>query len=206
MTLAQLALYGGITVMLPAALVIAVWVWYSGSRAAVALWGLIFFVAYAVVGGSKILFKGWGIGIEPLDIAVISGHAMNTTLMTTVLLSLLAQQIKPRFRWPAALAGLGVSWWFAIMCVAPFIHPVSEAIAGAAVGSVGAGGFVYLLGRLKTRRISPGILAVGVVFIGLNTMTSKYTAEHALDRVAMMLSGQEKAFKQPKWRVEGDRS
>ena len=65
--------YGAITVMFPIALVIAGWLWLSGTRAACAVWLLTVLCAYALVGASKILFKGWGIGL-PFVKAVGESH------------------------------------------------------------------------------------------------------------------------------------
>ena len=105
-----IAQYAGITVMLPAAMVVAGWLWCTASRKLALLWLGVLFVAYLVVGFSKVLFKGWGIGLESLDIAVISGHAMNACLVSTVVLSLLLRQLDHRLRWLAlGLAGILLS-------------------------------------------------------------------------------------------------
>ena len=110
----QIVQYAGITVMFPAALVIAVWLWLGASRKIALLWMGVLVTAYLVVGASKILFKGWGIGLHDLGIAVFSGHAMNACLVFTVMLNLLCQQIDQSLRWPALVAGLLATWWFAI--------------------------------------------------------------------------------------------
>ena len=125
--LAQLTQYGGITVMIPAALVIGVWLWFCASRRSALLWVATLLGAYTVIGFSKILFKGWGIGLHSLNIAVFSGHAMNTCLMLTVTLSLLARQMSPSLRLAGGWFGLLIGWLFAIFCVAPSIHPLEEA-------------------------------------------------------------------------------
>ncbi|MFS9598773.1 hypothetical protein, partial [Klebsiella variicola] len=65
---AELAQYGGITVMIPAATVIAVWLWYSNPRALRA-WVITVFATYSLVAVSKLMFKGWGLSFEHLDIA-----------------------------------------------------------------------------------------------------------------------------------------
>lgn len=134
----HIAQYAGITVMFPAALVVAAWLWLAASKKIALTWLCVLGSAYAVVGVSKVLFKGWGVGLEGLDIAVISGHAMNACLVFTVMLSLLLRQLDNRLRWPAVGAGLLATWWFSINYVAPIMHPLSEAIAGAVVGSVAA--------------------------------------------------------------------
>lgn len=201
MTLAHFAQYGGITVMLPAAIVVGTWLYVSGSKRSALLWLATMLSVYVVVGISKILFKGWGIGLLSLNISVISGHAMHTCLVLTVVLSLLARQIDPRLRWPAAGVGLMMGWWFATYCVAPFVHPLQEAIAGALLGCLAACVFLFSVEGLEIRKIPPAALVLGLAFMAFNATTTKYTAENLLNRIAVTLSGGDRAFKQPEWRT-----
>ncbi|MDB6144151.1 MAG: Uncharacterized protein JWP80_3195 [Pseudomonas sp.] len=202
MGLSQITQYGGITVMIPAALVIGVWLWFCASRRSALLWAATLLGAYTIVGFSKIVFKGWGIGLHSLNIAVLSGHAMNTCLMVTVTLSLVARQLSPSLRWPAAGLGLVLGWLFAVFCVAPFIHPLQEAIAGALVGSIAACAFLYSLEEdAEFRKIPHAALAFGLAFMAFNATTTKYTAEHVLNRIAVTISGGEKAHVRGEWRT-----
>ncbi|MNN20530.1 hypothetical protein D3C81_1338150 [compost metagenome] len=189
--------------MLPAAMVVAGWLWCTASRKLALLWLGVLFVAYLVVGFSKVLFKGWGIGLESLDIAVISGHAMNACLVSTVVLSLLLRQLDHRLRWLALGAGLLSTWWFSIQYVGQTIHPLPEAIAGAVVGSAAACVFLFRLERRDIRKIPLPALALGLAGILLSTSIPKYTAEGVLNSLAVTLSGAEKAFMQPHWRTSG---
>jgi len=193
--------YGGITVMLPAALVITGWLWMTRSRRSALLWVATLFVVYSLVVASKILFKGWGVALESLGIYVLSGHAMNTCLVLTVGLSLLARQVHAALRWPAALLGLAVGWAFSVYCVAPYIHPLPEAIAGALLGSLGACVFLFGLENIRPGRIPSAAVVAGLLFIAVSTTTTKFTAESILDRISVKISGADKAFKQPEWRV-----
>ena len=191
----QIVQYAGITVMFPAALVIAVWLWLGASRKIALLWMGVLVTAYLVVGASKILFKGWGIGLHDLGIAVFSGHAMNACLVFTVMLNLLCQQIDQRLRWPALVAGLLATWWFAINYVAHTIHPLPEAIAGALIGSIAACVFVYNLRQYNVSHVPRPALAMGLaVVMGFSCMP-KYTAERLLDHIAITLSGADQAFR-----------
>ncbi|WP_223442166.1 hypothetical protein [Pseudomonas sp. BF-R-19] len=187
--------------MLPAAMVVAGWLWSMASRKLALLWLGVLFVAYFVVGLSKVLFKGWGIGLESLDIAVISGHAMNACLVSTVVLSLLLRQLDHRLRWLALGAGLLSTWWFSVQYVGQTIHPLPEAIAGAVVGSAAACVFLFRLERKDVRKIPRTALALGLAVILLSTSIPKYTAEGVLNSLAVTLSGAEKAFMQPHWRT-----
>lgn len=193
--------YGGITVMLPAALVIGAWLWTARSRRSALLWAATIFVAYSAVVISKVLFKGWGVAIESLGIYVLSGHAMNTCLILTVGLSLLARQRSRPLRWPGALLGLSLGWLYSVFCVAPLIHPLAEAVAGALLGSLAACVFLLYLENQTARRIPSSAVLAGLLFIAISSTTTQYNAERLLDRISVKMSGSERAFKQPDWRV-----
>lgn len=192
--------YGALTVMFPAALVVAVWLWVASCRRISLEWLLTLAIAYGLVGVSKIAYKGWGIGFETLDIAVLSGHAMNTSLVVIVSLSLLARQIDPRWRWPVAVAATLWTWWFAVECVAPIIHPVPEAVAGALVGSAGAWLFLRRLEQFQVRPLPAPTLALGLTLMLIAASLPKYTAEHLLNHFATSLSGAERPHLTPPWR------
>lgn len=197
---AELAQYGGITVMIPAAIIIAVWLRYSNPWALRA-WVITVGVTYSIVAASKLLFKGWGLSFQYLDVAVLSGHAMNTCLMVTVGLSLIARQFNLALRWPAALCGLVASMGFSAYCVAPYIHPLNEALAGAALGATAA---LVFLWRIETTevKLTPGFIGGGLVFVLVCALVPKYNAELLLNRVAIGLSGAERAHQEPSWRLE----
>lgn len=200
MGLQTLTPYGGISVMLPAALVIAVWLWMTRSRRSALLWGVTLLVTYSVVVISKVLFKGWGVALESLGIYVLSGHAMNMCLMLPVGLSLLARQIRPSLRWPAAGVGLVLGVLFATFCVAPFIHPLPEALAGALLGCTAACLFLASLENLTTGRIPSAAVVAGLLFIAISSNATQLNAERLLDRISMKMSGSDQAFRQPDWR------
>ncbi|MCS4311676.1 MULTISPECIES: hypothetical protein [unclassified Pseudomonas] len=197
---AELAQYGGITVMIPAALVIAVWLRYS-TPWALRAWIITLGITYSIVAASKLLFKGWGLSFQHLDIAVISGHAMNTCLMVTVATSVLARQFNLAWRWPAALAGSVISIGFSAYCVAPYIHPLNEALAGAALGATAAIVFLWRVDAAPIK-VSPAFIGGGLVFLLVCALVPKYNAELLLNRVAVILSGADQAHQEPAWRLE----
>lgn len=197
---AELAHYGGITVMIPAAIIIAVWLRYSNSWALRA-WAITVAVAYSIVAASKLLFKGWGVSLQYLDIAVLSGHAMNTCLMVPVGSSLVARHYKPAWRWPAALVGLIFSIWFSAYCVAPYIHPLNEALAGAALGALAAGAFLWRIEPAEVN-VPRAVIGAGLVAVLACAWVPKYNAELLLNRIAVSLSGAEQAHQEPSWRLD----
>lgn len=194
--------YGGITVMIPAATLIGCWLWFCASRKAAYAWLITLLAAYTVVGASKILYKGWGVGAESLNIAVISGHAMNTCLVVTTLFSLLARQLDHRLRWVGAGIGLMFSWWFACFCVAPKIHPLSEALAGVIVGTLAASLFLWATRDEHIAPFSRRALAFGFVVLVVSASFPKYTAEAMLGHVAVKLSGAPAPYDKAHWRAK----
>lgn len=197
---AELAHYGGITVMIPAAIIIAVWLRYSNPWA-LRTWVMTVGVTYSIVAVSKLLFKGWGISFQYVDIAVLSGHAMNTCLMLTVGSSLVARQFNSAWRWPAAVAGILISAGFSAYCVAPYIHPLNEALAGAALGISAAIGFLWRIEPAEIK-VPPAFIGGGLVLLLACALAPKYNAELLLNRVAVSLSGAEQAHQEPAWRLE----
>lgn len=206
MRLAEVAPYAGVSVMIPVALVVTWWILISVTRPWKALfwWGVTLFVSYTSVIVTKLLFKGWGVGLESLNITVISGHAMNASLMITVTLSLLSRQIDCRLRWPATMVGLLIAWWFSLNCVVPTYHPVSEAVAGALLGSLGAILYLLFLETVDLNNIPVKALVFGMILIAVSTSMTGFSAEKLLNRAAIMFSGHEKAHKHPYWRIPSE--
>ena len=155
---------------------------------------------YSIVAFSKLLFKGWGVALQQLDIAVLSGHAMNTSLMVPVAMSLVARRVNPEWRWPAALAGMLIAGWFSAYCVAPYIHPLNEALAGGFLGGMAALAFLWRLEVVEVR-VSPSLIGGGMVILLLSAMAPKYNAEKLLNHVAVAVSGADQAHQEPSWRA-----
>ena len=77
--------FGNSGLMLPAAGIVAAWLFVGRTRHA-AGWSLALYVlAAGLVGASKIAFYGWGIGIRSIDFAGFSGHAMQAWSAVPVL-------------------------------------------------------------------------------------------------------------------------
>lgn len=200
MRLTELTRLADMTVMFPAALVILAWLLLSRSKTASCMWGISLLFVYGLVGASKVLFKGWGVGLQTLDISVISGQAMNATLILTVGLSLLARQYHAQLRWPAAALGQSIGWWFGIVCVTKNAHPLSEAIAGCMLGAIAACAFLYRIERIELRRLHWAAIACGLLLIGATTTITQFPVEKWLDQVAISISGEDKAIKHAGWR------
>ncbi len=113
---------------------------------------------------------------------------MNTCLMVTVAMSLIARQFNLAFRWPAAIAGLIATGWFSAYCVAPYIHPSNEALAGGLLGAVAALAFLWRIDVAQVD-VSPSLIGAGLVVVLLSALAPKYNAERLLNHLAVSVSG-----------------
>lgn len=199
MAFTEVTRFADMAIMLPAAAVVASWLLLARSPRAALAWLAVLGASYLPVIVSKLAFKGWGLGIRSLDFAVISGQALNATLMGTVLLSLLTRQLRPRLRWPAGMAGLCAGGWFALTRVAGHSHSLSEALLGFLLGAAAAGFFLRRLERYPLQRLRPLPLLLGIGLIGYATTLPRLPVEEWLDRLALGISGHAEVFVPGDW-------
>jgi len=72
---------------------------------------------------------------------------------------------------------------------------LSEAIAGAFVGTIAAFIFLVMLSQSNIGKIPRPALALGLAVVMVCAIAPKYSAERLLDRIAISLSGAEQAFR-----------
>lgn len=134
---------GEIQLLLPLALLSALWLWRQ-SRAhqvpAHALlarrWIFYFGLAIALTGASKLAFFGWGLGVAAWDFTGISGHAMAAAAVLPVLSGL---ALLGRAR---ALRGLGIGLGFCLAALLAYsrlkvgAHSPAESLAGFMLGGL----------------------------------------------------------------------
>lgn len=129
--------FGEIGIVLPMALVLAVWM-VASTRALrpVLGWLLPLGLAIAVTTASKIAFIGWGMGIAALDFTGFSGHAMFSAAIYPVLAyTLTAHARNNRTVRLAVLGGYALALLIAWSRVHIQVHSWSEVIAGFALGA-----------------------------------------------------------------------
>ena len=124
--------------LLPAAAMLAVWLWMGGARRMAVGWVACFGAAVLLVLASKVAFLGFGIGIRALDFTGISGHATVATAVFTMLL-----YVWPRSRadWVprmAVAAGMAIGLAVGVSRLVLRAHSLSEVVAGCVLGAVAA--------------------------------------------------------------------
>lgn len=131
--------FGNSTWLLPAALVLALWLLSARAWRLAALWSLCFGTAVLLVLASKLAFLGWGLGLAALDFTGISGHAMVATSVCTMAAWLATASRSRSTRWLAIGGGLALGGLVGLSRLVLQVHSVAEVVAGCALGALAAG-------------------------------------------------------------------
>ncbi len=187
---------GDSAVLLPLIVWIALWLVVPAETRHDGLrWAL---AVCACAGGvvlSKLLFMGWGIGLHGLDYTGFSGHSAMSMLVWPTTAALLTR--RARLTWRAINIGLGVllALGIAVSRVVLRAHSVSEVILGSGYGLLICA--VLLWEQPATQKISARAIALFAgmgMLIALTCYGRVFPSQHILKRVALELSGHDKAF------------
>ena len=199
--------FGGVAVTIPVALATAAWL-AAGMRWRAAFeWLLLLALAGGLTVLTKIAFLGWGLGIRPLDFTGISGHAVLSTTVFPVMLSVVLLETPTFVRRLGFLAGLALGIMIGASRLALRAHSISEIVVGCALGALVACIFVS---RLESRErmagsepphpllVSLSLVALIGALHGLHLPTQRWVTSLALD-----LSGHERPFIRARWHRDG---
>ena len=182
--------------LLPAGLLIALWLFLDkGSGTAALRWVLMFGTCGLIVMLSKIAFMGWGIGSAKLNFTGFSGHTALATSVWPVLSWMAMPQVAQRRRLIAALLGWCVAISIGISRLALEVHSNSEVIAGAALGTTVSAGFLWWHSRpispLRGRRWS---LVAAVILLAVVSQGDPAPTQGALEVMAAKLANLERPY------------
>jgi membrane-associated phospholipid phosphatase len=199
--------FGGVAVTVPVAVAIAAWL-AAGMRLRAAFeWLALLGVAAGLTLLTKLAFLGWGFGIRPLDFTGISGHAVMSTTVFPVMLSVVLLGAPALVRRAGFVAGLALGIMIGASRVAVKAHSISEIVAGCVIGALVACIFVSRLENreAQTTTATPHPLLVSLSLValigalhGLHLPTQRWVTSLALD-----LSGHERPFIRARWHREG---
>ena len=130
---------GNSTLLLPAALVLALWLLSARAWRLAGVWSLSFGTAVLLVLASKLAFMGWGLGLAAIDFTGISGHATVSTSVWTMAAWLATASRARSTRVLAIGGGLLLGLLVSISRLVLQEHSVSEVVAGFALGASAAG-------------------------------------------------------------------
>lgn len=180
---------GDITLTLPAAIGLAVWLLACGAWRSAACWSLCYALALVLVGASKIAFLGWGTGLPAVGFKAISGHATGATALFPTLFYLLVPDNELALRRAAAGVGLLLGALVAVMLVVAGEHSVAEAAAGWVTGAiVSLTALRFAQAPPFPRSLHSLGCAVGV-FLGTAWLIKSAPLGYWMARAALALSG-----------------
>lgn len=182
--------------LLPAALLIALWLTVSRSTwPGALLWCLVFGFGSALVLLSKLAFMGWGIGSARLDFTGISGHTMMSASIWPVALWLMASRWGHGARVAMACAGWLLALGVGLSRLVLQAHSISEVLAGYTLGVAVSGVFLAVQhGRPHPRLRWPLVVLSLALPLLFQSPGAPAPTQHLLERIALRLSGAERAF------------
>jgi len=185
---------GNVSVMLPAAAAIAVWLVAGRLWKMALLWSLLFTVGLGLVAASKTYFIGWGTGFRSLDFKALSGHAMLTTAVFPVMIYLLLQRFAPVVLTCGTLFGLLFVGLVGICLVVLDFHSIAEVVGGCAIGGVVSLSFIRIYGTLPTLRLNRLQLPCSLLVFMVVSYAKPAAMEHWTTGVALRLSGHDRPY------------
>lgn len=185
---------GDSKVLLPAAAFILAWLASAGARKAALWWCILFGLAFTAVVATKLAFIGWGVGIPALDFTGFSGHSMRATAIIPVLVFLIFQGGDPRLQRCFVAAGFVLGWLIAMSRVMVDAHSVSEALAGALLGTAVAAAFLRILMPMQPLVIHRTLVASCLVVLGALSFAKPVPTKLWLKEAGMYLSGKSQPF------------
>ncbi|GAB3365864.1 hypothetical protein GCM10027431_07320 [Lysobacter rhizosphaerae] len=167
-------------------------------------WLLASACAVAIVITSKVAFYGWGTGIRAWNLTCPSGHTVLALLLWPALLGLLVPPHQRAWRALAITAGVLLGVGCALSRLMIHAHPLSEVLAGLALGGLAA---VLAVRAVRGQHLAlrrAGFTAVAVLLLGvcMAVIPIGLPAEHWFAVLGARLAGREQPVQRKAW-LEG---
>lgn len=195
----NLSLLGSLVVTGPIGVAIAVWLLAGNSWRLTLAWCLLFGIGMAAVVLTKVAFIGWGVGVESVEFAGFSGHAMRAAAVFPVAFFLAARHAGAPARNWALAAGVALAILIAVSRVFVQAHSVSEAVTGCILGLAVAAGFVWFASTEGHLALSRVLVALCIPVLVIAPRVEPVPTEMWVTRLALMLSGRERPYTRHMW-------
>lgn len=196
-----LSVLGSLAVTGPIGVAIAIWLSAGKSWRLTLAWSMLFGVGMALVVATKIAFIGWGMGVESVAFAGISGHAMRSAAVFPVAFYLMAYGAARPVRLAALAAGLALTVLIAISRVMINAHSVSEVVTGCLLGFTVAAAFIWYTGSGRELVLSRVLYLLCVPVLVLAPRVEPIPTEMWITRAALYLAGHEQPHIPYIWRA-----
>jgi membrane-associated phospholipid phosphatase len=186
---------GEAQVLLPAMLIMALWLVHrSGATRVATLWLLLTGIAATLTTVTKVAFIGWGMGLAAVNFTGISGHSMFASAVLPVLSRACASTADDHWHRPSLLFGYALAIIVTISRVATGAHSVSEAVTGFALGGAASAAVLALTAMPHTPL--PRLLLAGLaLWLVATTAGAPPSRTHDMvTRLSLSLSGHTRPY------------
>jgi membrane-associated phospholipid phosphatase len=196
-----LSVIGSLAVTGPIGVAIVFWLVAGKSWRLTAIWLALFGAGMALVVITKMAFVGWGIGVQSVDFAGFSGHAMRAAAVYPVAGFLITRSSPLWARQLGTLAGVVLAVLISISRVYVQAHSSSEAITGCLLGLVVAAAFIRYASGEGHLALSRVLVVLCVPILLLAPHAEPIPAEMWITKAALFLSGRDHPFTRAMWRA-----
>lgn len=190
---------GNSIITIPITLTIAIWLFLSREWNMSFLWCALFGLAMILVLATKIAFIGWGIGIEELDFAGLSGHATRAAMVFPVLFYYGFQRAPRRINHLGVYIGTALGLAISFSRIVVHAHSGSEVVGGWLLGT---GMSLIYLGSMKNHIVLTSrrwLVACSFSLLFASPALKPVQPDGIIVEVALYLSGHDKPFQRSDW-------
>ncbi|WP_229262659.1 phosphatase PAP2 family protein [Duganella radicis] len=179
-----------------------VWLMAGKSWRLTAIWLVLFGAGMALVVATKMAFVGWGVGVESIDFAGFSGHAMRAAAVFPVA-GYLATRSSPWWvRQLGIAAGVLLAVLISMSRVYVRAHPSSEAVTGCLLGLGVAAIFIWYASTENHMALSRILVLLCIPVLLVAPQVEPIPAEQWITKAALQLSGRDKPYTREMWRKQ----
>ena len=191
----RLTAFGDSAVLLPCALLIAIWLLARPTtRRAGWLWLGVVLADAGTVALSKVLYMGWGLHPPGLDFVGLSGHSAMSFLLWPAMAGLVTARARLPWRVLAIALGALLALAVTLSRLVLHAHTPPEAVLGALWGALLAALFLGLERRPGQLPAAGGWIALSLLLPLLLTWGQTFPSNRVLGWVARTLSGHERIY------------
>ena len=194
-----LSIAGSLAVTGPIGVAIGVWLIAGKSWRLTMAWVALFGLGMALVVGTKLAFMGWGIGVESVEFAGFSGHAMRAAAVYPVACYLAFRSRGPLIRHLATATGVVLAVLISISRVPVLAHSPSESITGSILGLGIAAVFIWYASGAHHWAMSRMLVVLCLPVLLVAPKVEPIPAEQWIARTAMYLSGRDAPYTRAMW-------
>ncbi len=191
----HLTALGDSAVLLPVAVLLAVWLLIQRASRRHGLWWLLLLAG--CIGGvavSKLAYMGWGLHPPGLDFVGLSGHCALSFLIWPTVAALLAARARPLWRGSAVALGALLALGISVSRLAVDAHTPSEAALGALWGALFGALFLWITRHSPRLRGRAGWAAFGLLLPVLLMYGRVLPSNRILAGVARTISGHARIY------------